>query len=193
MKKYALIVFIISLLLLFSGLHFSGILSAMLPETDIGIIGGSDLPTANFLIGKILSNAYGLLILFGLPTAVCSLFSLIFSRTVKKCCCFSTTATALGLSACASLGAYSLFTFASCFFLNTPSKHPIAFPASIGCGMIALIGLILLMVLYRKLRGKKKSALGVFFDVAFSLMYMPAFFLLYNILNILYKLLSEAF
>ena len=177
MKKYALIVFSISLLLLFSGLHFTGILSAMLPETDIGIIGGSDLPTANFLIGKILSNAYGLLVLFGLPTAVCSLFSLIFSRTVKKCCCFSTTATALGLSACASLGAYSLFTFASYFFLTTPSKHPIAFPASIGCGMIALIGLILLIALYCKLRGKKASVPGVFLEAALAFIYTPTFFL----------------
>ena len=189
MKKYALIIFIISLLLLVAGLHFTGTLSAILPSDDIGIIGGADRPTANFLIGKILSNAYGLLILFGLPTAVCSLFSLIFSRMVKKCCCFPTAATALGLSACASLGAYSLLIFASCFFLTDPSKHPIAFPASVACGMVALIGFILLMALYCKLRGKKPSVPGIFFDVVFSLMYMPAFFCSYNYI---YSLLSNA-
>jgi Na+-transporting methylmalonyl-CoA/oxaloacetate decarboxylase beta subunit len=77
MKKYALIIFIISLLLLVAGLHFTGTLSVILPSDDIGIIGGADRPTANFLINKILSNAYGLLIFFGLATAVCSLFSLI--------------------------------------------------------------------------------------------------------------------
>lgn len=186
MKKYALIIFIISLLLLVAGLHFTGILSAILPSKDIGIIGGADRPTANFLIGKILSNT---LILFGLATAVCSLFSLILSRPIKNHCCFPTSATALGLSACASLGAYSLLIFASCFFLTTPSKHPIAFPASVACGMIALIGFALLMALYCKLRQKKPSVPGVFFDVAFALMYMPAFFRSYNYI---YSLLSNA-
>ncbi|MBR5188324.1 MAG: hypothetical protein IKW18_07625 [Clostridia bacterium] len=188
MKKYALIIFIISLLMLFSGVYFTGILSALLPSTDIGIIGGADRPTVNFLLKKILNDG-GLLVLFGLPTAFCSLFALIFSRPIKKHCCFSTSATALGLSACASLGAYSLLIFTSCFIMTKPSKHPIAFPASVGCGMIALIGFILLMALYCKLRGKKPSALGVFFDVAFSLMYMPTFFWSYNIL---YNLLSIA-
>ena len=189
MKKYALIIFIISLLLLVAGLHFTGTLSVILPFDDIGIIGGADRPTANFLINKILSNAYGLLIFFGLATAVCSLFSLILSRPIKNHCCFPTSATALGLSACASLGAYSLLIFASCFFLTDPSKHPIAFPASVVCGMIALIGFVLLMALYCKLRGKKPSVPGIFFDVVFSLMYMPAFFWSYNYI---YSLLSNA-
>ena len=178
----------ISLLLLFSGVHFTGILSAFLPSTDIGIIGGADRPTVKFLLGKILNDG-GLLVLFGLPTAFCSLFALIFSHPIKNHCHFPTSATALGLSACASLGACSLLIFASCFIMTNPSKHPIALPASVGCGMITLIGFILLMILYCKLRGKKPSALGVFFDVAFSLMYMPAFFWSYNSL---YSLLSIA-
>ena len=185
MKKYALIIFIISLLMLFSGVHFTGILSALLPSTDIGIIGGADRPTVNFLLRKILNDG-GLLILFGLPTAFCSLFALIFSRSIKKHCCFPTSATALGLSACASLGAYSLLIFTTCFIMTSPSKHPIKLPASVGCGMIALIGFILLMALYCKLRGKKPSARGVFFDVAFSLIYMPAFFWSYNTLYSLF-------
>ena len=189
MKKYALIIFIISLLMLFSGVYFTGILSALLPSTDIGIIGGADRPTVNFLLRKILNDG-GLLVLFGLPTAFCSLFALIFSRPIKKYCCFPTSATALVLSVFASLGAYSLLIFAFCFIMTNPSKHPIAFPASVGCGMIALIGFILLMALYCKLREKKPSALGVFFDIAFSLMYMPAFFWL---CNILYTLLSKIF
>lgn len=188
MKKYALIIFVISLLVLFSGVHFSGILSALLPSDEIGIIGGADRPTANFLIAKILKNGYGLLILFGLPTAFCSLFALILSHPIKKCCSIPTSATALGLSACASLGACALLSFASCFIMTDPSKHPLALPASVVCGMIALIGFVLLMALYCKLRGKKPSVPGIFFDVVFSLMYMPAFFWSYNIL---YKLLSE--
>ena len=185
MKKYALIIFVISMLLLFSGVHFAGILSAILPSDEIGIIGGADRPTANFLIGKLLNDG-GLLVLFGLPTAFCSLFALILSRPIKKSCHLPTSATALGLSACTSFGAYSLLIFASCFFLTDPSKHPIAFPASVACGMIALIGFILLMALYCKLRGKKPSVLGVFFDAGFALMYMPAFFWSYNSL---YRLL----
>ena len=188
MKKYALIIFIISLLMLFSGVYFTGILSALLPSTDIGIIGGADRPTVNFLLKKILNDG-GLLVLFGLPTAFCSLFALIFSRSIKKHCCFPTSATALGLSACASLGAYLLLIFASCFIMTSPSKHPIKLPASVGCGMIALIGFILLMALYCKLRGKKPSALGIFFDMVFSFMYIPAFFCSYNSL---YSLLSIA-
>ena len=186
MKKYALIIFVISLLVLFSGVHFSGILSALLPSDEIGIIGGADRSTANFLISKILSNT---LILFGLATAVCSLFSLILSRPIKNHCCFPTSATALGLSACASLGACALLIFASCFIMTDPSKHPIALPASVACGMIALIGFVLLMALYCKLRQKKPSVPGVFLDVTFALMYMPAFFRSYDYI---YSLLSNA-
>ncbi len=187
MKKTAVIVFIISVLLLFAGLHLNGILSTLLPETDVGIIGGADRPTANWYLRKMLNQPHGLLVLFGAVGALVSFLTLVFSRTVKKHCVFSTTATALGLSASASLGAYSLFSFASCFFLTTPSKHPILLTASVCVGLLALVGFILLMALYFRLRAKTPSLPGVFCDVTFSLLCMPACFWL---CNIIYNLLS---
>ena len=187
MKKSAFMILIISVLLLFAGLHLNGILSALLPDADVGIIGGADRPTVNLYRQKMLNQPHGLLILFGAVGALVSFLTLIFSRTVKKHCGFSTTATALGLAASASLGAYSLLIFASCFFLTTPSKHPINFPASACTSMLALIGFILLMALYFRLRAKKPSRPGVFCDVTFSLLCMPAFF---GACNIIYNLLS---
>ena len=178
MKKSALMIFILSLLFIFAGLHFTGLLSAFLPDGDtVGIIGCADRPTVNLRIREILNNAYSLLIAFGFPTAFFGLFVLIFSNAVKKNCTIPTTSTALALSACASLGICSLLIFASCFIMTNPSKHPIAFPSSICVGMAALLGFILLMALYRKLRSKKPSSFGVCLDAVFSLMYMPAFFL----------------
>ncbi len=187
MKKYAVIIFIISVFLLFAGLHINGIFSALRPDADVGIIGGADRPTVNRYLQKMLNQPHGLLIHLGAVGAVISCLALIFSRTVKKNCALPTSGTALGLSACASLGAYSLLIFTSCFFLTTPSKHPILFPASICTGMLALICFVLLMVLYFRLHGKKPSLPGVFFDVTFSLLCMPAFFGSYNII---YNLLS---
>ncbi len=183
MKKYAVTVFILSAILLLAGLHFNGILSTLLPETDVGIIGGADHPTVNWYRRKMLNQPHGLLILFGTVGALISFLMLIFSRTVKKHCIFSTSATALGLSASVSLGAYSLVIFSSCFFLTTPSKHPIAFPASVCVGLLALIGFILLMALYFRLRRKTPSRPGVFCDITFSLLCMPAFFWSFNIIN----------
>lgn len=187
MKKIVLILLVVSLLSVFAGLYLNGILSMLLPDANVGIIGGADRPTANRYLREMLNRPHGLLILFGAVGAFVSCLALIFLRTVKKHCMFSTAATALSLSACASLGAYSLVIFASCFFLTTPSKHPILFPASACIGWIALIGFVLLMALYCRLRAKKPSRLGVFCDVTFSLLCMPAFFGSYNILYNLFS------
>jgi hypothetical protein len=187
MKKTFVIVFIISALLLFAGLHLNGILSTLLPNADVDIIGGADRPTVNWYRHKMLNQPHGLLILFGAVGALVSFLTLIFSRTVKKNCALPTSGIALGLSAFASLGAYSLLTFASCFFLTDPSKHPIRFPASACTGALALSGFILLMALYFRLRAKKPSRMGVFFDVTFSLLCMPVCFWS---CNIIYNLLS---
>jgi hypothetical protein len=187
MKKASLIILSISLLFILAGLHFTGLLSACLPDTDIGMIGGADRPTVNFYIREMMSSAYGFLILFGIPTALCSLFTLILPRTVKKICSLPTSVTALSLSACASLGANSLLIFAPCFIMTSLSKHPIALPASVCIGMTALIGFVLLMALYCKQRGKKPSAPGTCLDIMLSLVYMPACFWS---CNIIYNLLS---
>lgn len=184
MKKSALVILFISLLFIFAGLHFTGLLSAFLPDGDtVGIVGGADRPTANFYIREMMNNAYALLILFGMPTAFCSLFTLIFSRTVKKNCAIPTTSTALALSAVVALGIDSLLIFATCFIMGNPSENPIALSASVCVGIAALIGFILLMALYCKLRSKKPSIFGVFLDAAFFLLYMPAFFLTGNIIS----------
>ena len=187
MKKIAWIILTVSLLSVFAGLYINGIFSILFPDADLGIIGGADRPTVNRYWREMLNRPHGLLIHLGAVGAVTSCLALIFSRTVKKNCSLPTSGTALGLSACASLGAYSLLIFASCFFLTKTSKHPIAFPASVCVGWLALIGFILLMALYCRLRAVKPSRIGVFYDVTFSLLCMPACFWS---CNIIYNLLS---
>ncbi len=188
MKKIVLIFLAVSLLSVFAGLYLNGIFSMLLPDADIGIIGGADRPTANRYLRKMLNEPHGLFILFGAVGVCTGFLTLIFSRAVQKNCTPPTSAAALGLSACASLGAYSLVLFVSCFFLTTPSKHPILFPASACIGWLALIGFILFMALYFKLRAVKPSRIGVFCDVTFSLLCMPAFFWSYNILYNLFSI-----
>ncbi|MBQ2988109.1 MAG: hypothetical protein IJD59_03300 [Clostridia bacterium] len=187
MKKIAWIILTVSLLSVFAGLYINGIFSVLLPDAGLGIIGGADRPTVNWYWRQMLNRPHGLLVHLGAVGAVISCLTLIFSRTVKKNCALPTSGTALGLSACASLGAFSLLLFASCFFLTHPSKHPIALPAGVCVGLLALIGFILLMALYFRLRAVKPSRIGVFYDVTFSLLCMPAFFRSYQIL---YNLVS---
>lgn len=180
-KKISLLILIVSAVLFFAGLYSLEPLSSFDAEANLGIIGGADRPTINFYISKILNDPHALLILFSIPCILFSSLALIFSRAAKKHCSPSSSLTALGLSACASLGAYALLIFTSCFFLTNPSKHPLDFPLSICTGMIALLCFILLMGLYCKQRGKKPSILGICFDIAFSLAYTPAFFISYHI------------
>ena len=123
-----------------------------------------------------------------LATALCSLFCLIFSRTVTRVCRFSTTLISLGLSAVGAIGFYAGIIFLSCFFLTSPERHPVRYPASGVALVLAFCAFVLWMWLYVRMRRKNKSILGVFLDIATALLYfLPLLSLVVAFFDALYS------
>ncbi len=81
----------------------------------IGIIGGADTPTYEFVVFRILNGWPFVTILFGSALIVSALFCLIFSKTVKNNCSIKTTVLSLGLSAILE-ALTSYYTSISCNF-----------------------------------------------------------------------------
>ena len=99
--------------------------------------------------------------------------------TVKTCIL------ALILSAAAGLGMFALLLFASCCFLTNPTRHPIAFPASILIGLVALTVFAICFYKYIQARSAAPSNWGVLTDILGAILLSPVF-------GYLFALLAEA-
>ena len=167
MRKIAVSVLLISLAVLFVigvGLLPSVMNGVSGSEGAVGIIGGADGPTA-ILVLYSMNLWLWVLISYGLATAVCALFTLIFPHLVKRVCRMNTTLTSLGLSAVGAVGFFALVTLLSCFFLTSPAKHPVRYPISGVVCTLALCAFVFLLWLYVRFRRENKSVLGFFLDV----------------------------
>lgn len=151
----------------------------------IGIIGGADGDNAISVTNSIilLNNSLHILKLIGGALILCGLFCLIFNKTVKENCTLKTSGISLAISAVTALGLYCATTFALCFVMTHPSKHPIALPASIIIGILCLIALILLLRIYCKQRKEKPSAKGIVIDILFAVIYIIPLFSVYQSLH----------
>jgi len=185
-----------SLLTLLTGALFS-IIGVIIPfitlknytyqNGGIGIIGGADTPTYEFVVFRILNGWPFVTILFGSALIVSALFCLIFSKTVKNNCSIKTTVLSLGLSAVGALGLVCAFLWLSIVSFGEMSKHPIEYPVSVLLGIISFFGFIVLIALYLKTRKTNWSIKGFIIDVLTSIIYLPTFFFafsyLYNTLS----------
>ena len=186
----------ISLLTLLTGALFS-IIGVIVPfitlqnytsqNGAIGIIGGADTPTYEFVVFRIMNGCLFIAILFGITLIVSALFCLIFSKTVKNNCNIKTTALSLGLSAVGAAGLVCAFLWFSIVSFGEMSKHPIEYPVSVLLGIISFFGFIVLIALYLKTRKTNWSIKGLIIDVLTSIIYLPTFFFafsyLYNTLS----------
>lgn len=186
----------ISLLTLLTGALFL-IIGAIVPfitlqnytsqNGAIGIIGGADTPTYEFVVFRILNGWPFVAILFGITLIVSALFCLIFSKTVKNNCNIKTTALSLGLSAVGAAGLVCAFLWFSIVSFGEMSKHPIEYPVSVLLGIISFLGFIVLIALYLKIRKTNWSIKGFIIDVLTSIIYLPTFFFvlsyMYNTFN----------
>jgi len=185
-----------SLLTLLTGALFS-IIGVIIPfitlknytyqNGGIGIIGGADTPTYEFVVFRILNGWPFVTILFGSALIVSALFCLIFSKTVKNNCGIKATVLSLGLSAVGALGLVCAFLWLSIVSFGEMSKHPIEYPVSVLLGIISFFGFIVLIALYLKTRKTNWSIKGFIIDVLTSIIYLPTFFFafsyLYNTLS----------
>ena len=186
----------ISLLTLLTGVLFS-IIGVIIPfitlknhtyqNGAIGIIGGADTPTYEFVVFRILNGWPFVTILFGSALIVSALFCLIFSKTVKNNCSIKTTVLSLGLSAVGAAGLVCAFLWFTIISFGEMSKHPIEYPVSVLLGIISFLGFIVLIALYLKIRKTNWSIKGFIIDVLTSIIYLPTFFFvlsyMYNTFN----------
>ncbi len=186
----------ISLLTLLTGALFS-IIGVIVPfitlqnytsqNGAIGIIGGADTPTYEFVIFHIMNGWPFVAILFGITLIVSALFCLIFSKTVKNNCNIKTTALSLGLSAVGAAGLVCAFLWFSIVSFDEMSKHPIEYPVSILLGIVCFFAFAILIAVYLKLRKTNWSVKGFYIDILTSIIYLPTFFFLlayiYGLLN----------
>ena len=185
-----------SLLTLLTGVLFS-IIGVIIPfitlknytyqNGAIGIIGGADTPTYEFVVFRILNGWPFVTILFGSALIISALFCLIFSKTVKNNCSVKTTVLSLGLSAVGAAGLVCAFLWFTIVSFGEMSKHPIEYPVSVLLGIISFLGFIVLIALYLKIRKTNWSIKGFIIDVLTSIIYLPTFFFafsyLYNTLS----------
>ena len=186
----------ISLLTLLTGALFS-IIGVIVPfitlqsytsqNGAIGIIGGADTPTYEFIVFRIMNGWPFVAILFGITLIVSALFCFIFSKTVKNNCNIKTTALSLGLSAVGALGLVCAFLWFSITSFGEMSKHPIEYPVSVLLGIFCFFTFIVLVAIYFKVRNINWSIKGVCIDILTSVIYLPTFFFtfsyLYNTLS----------
>ena len=186
----------ISLLTLLTGALFS-IIGVIVPfitlqnytsqNGAVGIIGGADTPTYEFLVFRIMNGWPFVAILFGITLIISALFCLIFSKTVKNYCNIKTTALSLGLSAVGAAGLVCAFLWFTIVSFGEMSKHPIEYPISVSLGILCFFAFIVLIAIYLKLRKINWSIKGLCIDILTSVIYLPTFFFafsyLYNTLS----------
>ena len=186
----------ISLLTLLTGAMFS-IIGVIVPfitlqnytsqNGAIGIIGGADTPTYEFVVFRIMNGWPFVAILFGITLIVSALFCLIFSKTVKNNCNIKTTALSLGLSAVGAAGLVCAFLWFSIVSFGEMSKHPIEYPVSILLGIVCFFAFVVLIALYFIARKINWSIKGFCIDILTSVIFLPTFFFafsyLYNTLS----------
>lgn len=81
---------------------------------------------------------------------------------------------ALGISTSGLTGLYCLLNFFSCFMDGSPSRYPVAFPASILGGLLCLAAFVACCYGYIRLRKKAPSLLWTVVDVALALALLAA-------------------
>ena len=119
--------------------------------------------------------------LFGGLTAFCSLLGLILAGALGYRCQVGTTACALGVSASTTLGLHCVLSFISCYFLTTPTKHPIRYPTSVALGIICLCAFALCIYFYIVKRKNNRSIVGILLDIGLCIAYLPAFTLVWAV------------
>ena len=182
---------IFSLLTLLIGVLFS-IIGAIVPfitlqsyashNGSIGIIGGADTPTYEFVVFRIMNGWPFIAILFGITLIVSALFCLIFPQTVKNNCNIKTTALSLGLSAVGAAGLVCAFLWFTIVSFSEMSKHPIEYPVSVLLGIFCFFVFVVLIALYLKARKINWSIKGFCIDILISVIYLPTFFFVFSYL-----------
>ncbi len=183
LKKYSLIALITGFCMLAFTVVFPVFYAYVKNDPSTAIIGGADSPTYDYLR----QNLFDGFILFaeslGVVLIIMSAFCLLFSKTVKKHCKFTTSIITLGLSASGSLGLVCFFRWFVIAAFNESGKYPIEHAVSVSLGTVCFVVFVLLLLLYFSKRKNQWSFKGLLIDVLTSFVCMPSFMFLYSYLE----------
>ena len=119
------------------------------PSGSIGIIGAADSDILlSFAIGVFISSWQFVALLFGVALILTSLFTAIFKKTTENCLTIKTSLTAVIVSALCAVTVYCAGTVYKLIKFNAIDARPVAFPCCLVAGIIAIVGLIVLLALY---------------------------------------------
>lgn len=145
---------------------------------SIGIIGGADTPTFQFLVYSIFGGFPIYTLTFGITLTIASLLCFIFRKAVEKYCTLKTTLFSLFISFSGSLGLMCLLFWYSIVVFREMSKHPIAYSASVILGCLSFLLFIFLIIIYCKARKENFFLKGILIDIATSVLALPLFFMI---------------
>ena len=180
-KKYSFISLIIGIASTLTGILlpvFAFVSYTAQGGGGVGIIGGADSPTYQFMAFQIFGGLPIYALALGAVLIIASLFCLIFRKTVARHCSLKTTALSLSLSFTGSLGLTCVLIWYSVVAFHEASTHPIEYSASIILGLLAFAIFIVLIVIYCKARRGGFSLKGVLIDIGTSILTLPLFFLI---------------
>ena len=111
-------------------------------QGSVGIIGGADGPTAQFITFNLIAP-YMLEICFGTALLIAGLFCSIFTKTVKTHCSLKTSALSLALSAIGGFGIGCFLLWAVIVGFGetkvTPIEYSVSIIGGLGCFFMFLI------------------------------------------------------
>ena len=111
----------------------------------VGIIGGADTPTYEFVVFRVMDGWPFVAILFGITLIFSALFCLLFSKTVINNCNMKTTVLSLGLSAVGAAGLVCVCIWFVTVAFGEISKYPIKYPASVLLGSLCFFAFVVLL------------------------------------------------
>lgn len=180
LKRFSIAITAAGALLLIRHLVLPWILAlGSVSQGSVGIIGGADGPTAQFLTLQLLAGWKGVGLCFGAALLLTGVFCLLLTKLVTQYCTRKTSALALGLSAVGSAGLYCFFVWMSIAAFHEAEKYPVTYPASVGGGMACLGLFVLLSAYYIHLR-RNSNWKGWVLDVAMAIVYLPGWFCLWS-------------
>ena len=120
------------------------------------IIGGAGLPTMRFYMRTTVGQIFLLMQLFGCAGIISWGASRLMYTGFSPQCSYLT----LGASASVAAVLSCLLLFAGCFIMTSPSRHPIALPASIigGCASLLMLWIFTKQLIVRLKAAKSKKA-----------------------------------
>lgn len=181
MKKNGIMLVFAGVILLLIGSLLPYLFLILNPNTSsVGIIGGADSETLRLISVRVFHNIDLTLQMFGGAFVIIGLVSFFLGDRLHFHCTIASTILAFGISATFSFCVCCGLSFASCFLLTTPDKHPIRLPLSLILGVIGAGFFILLIDRYIKQRKINKSVWGMAADIGMILLYVIPFVMLFS-------------